>query len=376
MLGGRRQRIGLIDLDTVGSFSSRVPSAPCPNLENLLMMNEMQLPSDTKEAASRMRQLVACPSCGSNDLRDLFDDNDISDNDTLPDPLRRSDYRLCRHCVLIFASWRQVPEAADAYYDLFPSLEHRDYASYPPPQTYRDNKAKVANWIAGELEKEELLKDHVRILHVRCDCGSLGPAIRSHVPNAVVVGLDYFESNVRFANENGNVEASDLSPAGATPLHQEKFDIIVINHMFTHALDLHSDLGIYLEMLGEKGALFVYNEIDFSEMLRLGGRYFRLKPVNNYHKQLFSPHSFQRFFASAGCRIVCAQRRRNSLYALVKRDPTVHFEPASETEAKTVGEQVEAWMGYRRSLKGRILSWPPIRKSLKALASPAPQLPY
>lgn len=340
------------------------------------MTNETQPPSDIKETASRMRRLLACPSCGSDDLRDLFDDNDISDNNSLPDPLRRSDYRLCRHCALIFASWRQVPEAADAYYNLFPSLEHRDYATYPPPQSYRDNKAKVANWVAGELEKEGLLKDHVRILHVRCDCGSLGPAIRSHVPNAAVVGLDYFESNIRFANENGNVEAGDLSPAGATPLHQEKFDVIIINHMFTHALDLRRDLEIYLEMLGSEGALFVYNEIDFSEMLRLGGRYFRLKPINNYHKQLFSPHSFQRFFASAGCSIVHAQRRRNTLSALVRRDAAIRFEPASETEVKAVGERVETWMGYRRSLKGKILSWPPIRKSLKVLAAPSPQLPY
>lgn len=328
------------------------------------------------EAASRMRRLEACPSCGSDDLRDLFDDNDISHHDALPDPLRRSDYRLCHHCALIFASWRQVPEAANAYYGLFPSLEHRDYATYPPPQTYRDNKAKVGNWVAGELAQEGLLKDQARILHVRCDCGSLGPVIRSRIPNAVVVGLDYFESNVRFANENGNVEAGDLSPAGATLLYQEKFDIIIINHMFTHALDLRRDLEIYLEMLSDQGALFVYNEIDFAETLRLGGRYFRLKPVNNYHKQLFSPPSFQRFFASSGCKIVRAQRRRNTLSALVKRDPAVRFEPAGETEVKTVGERVETWMDYRRSLKGRVLSWPPVRKSLKALAAPSPPLPY
>ncbi len=340
------------------------------------MTDDIQLRSDLKETASRMQRLLACPSCGGDDLRDLFDDNDISQHDELPDALRRSDYRLCRHCALIFASWRQLPEAADAYYDLFPSLEHRDYATYPPPQTYQKSKAEVANWIAGELNKQDLLKDHVRILHVRCDCGSLGPAVRSHIPNAVVVGLDYFASNVRFANENGSVEAGDLSPAGATPLHHEKFDIIIINHMFTHALDLRSDLDIYLEMLGEEGVLFVYNEIDFSEMLRLGGRYFRLKPVNNYHKQLFSPHSFQRLFALAGCRIVQAQRRRNTLCALVRRDPALRFEPASETEVKAVGEQVETWMDYRRSLKGKVLSWPPVRKSLKALAAPPPQLPY
>ncbi len=340
------------------------------------MTNETQRPNDLKEQACQMQRLNACPSCCSDDLRDLFDDNDISGNDTLPDPLRRSDYRLCHHCALIFASWRQVPEAANAYYDLFASLEHRDYATYPPPQAYQAGKTKVANWVAGELKKEGLLKDQVRILHVRCDCGSLGPVIRRDVPNAVVVGLDYFESNVRFANENGYVEAADLSPAGATLLDQQKFDIIIINHMFTHALDLRGDLDIYLEMLSTEGALFIYNEVDFFETLRLGGPYFRLKPVNNYHKQLFSPHSFQRFFASAGCRIVHAQRRKNTICALLTRDPALRVEPASQTEVKAIGEQVEKWMDYRRSFKGKVLSWSPIRKSLKAMAAPLPRLPY
>ena len=331
---------------------------------------------DLKETASRMRRLDACPSCGSVDLSDLFDDNDLSDNEELPAPLRRSDYRLCRHCALIFAAWRQVPEAADAYYNLFPSLEKRDYATYPPPETYRENKSKVANWIAGELEKGGLLKDRVRILHVRCDCGSLGPAIRRHVADPAVIGLDYFDSNIRFANESGDVEASGLSPAGAIPLDQEKFDVIVINHMFTHALDLRRDLAIYLQMLRPEGSLFVYNEIDFSETLRLGGRYFRLKPVNNYHKQLFSPLSFQRFFAAAGCRIVHGQRRKNTLCALVRRDPLLKLEPASRTEMDTASRLVETWMAYRRSMKGKMLSWSPIRKSLRALAGPSPQLPF
>lgn len=331
---------------------------------------------DIKGQASQMQQLRSCPSCGSDNVRDAFDDNDLSSNDTLPDPLRHSDYRLCHHCALIFAAWRQVPAAADAYYQLFPSLEHRDYAIYPPPEAYRSGKAKVAGWIAGELKKAGLLKDNVRILHVRCDCGSLGPAVRRDAENATVIGLDYFDSNIRFANENGHVEASPLSPSGAVLMGREDFDVIVINHVFTHALDLHGDLDTYLKMLRPEGALFVYNEIDFSESLRLGGRHFRLKPVNNYHKQLFSPRSLQRFFASKGCGIVNATRRKNTISALLRRDPAVRFEAAAPSELRTIAEQVGKWMGYRTSFKGEVLSWSPIRKILKATASSPPQLPY
>lgn len=331
---------------------------------------------DIEAQACQMQQLQSCPSCGSENVHHAFDDNDISDNDTLPDQLRRSDYCLCRHCTLIFAAWRQVPEAADAYYQLFADLEDRNYATYPPPEAYRKGKANAASWVAGELKKEGLMKDDVRILHVRCDCGSLGPAVRREAENAVVVGLDYFESNVRFANENGHVEASCLDPSGATAMDQEDFDVIVINHMFTHALDLRGDLDTYLKMLRPEGALFIYNEIDFSEMLRLGGRYFRLKPVNNYHKQLFSPRSLQRFFAFASCRIVRAKRRKSTICALLMRDPAVQFEEAGSGELKTIGQQVKKWMGYRKSFKGEVLSWPPVRKVLKATATPPPRLPY
>jgi hypothetical protein len=340
------------------------------------MTIETHTDADVKEQASAMRRLTSCPSCKSDDVHEAFDDNDISDIETLPEPLRHSDYRLCHRCALIFASWRQVPEAAEAYYRLFASLEHRDYAIYPPPKAYREGKAKVASWIASELKKEGLLTNNVRILHVRSDCGSLGPAIRLEAENAAVVGLDYFESNIRFANENSQVEASRLSPSGATLLDQQAFDVIVINHCFTHALDLKRDLDTYLAMLRPEGALFIYNEVDFLEALRMGGRHFRLKPVNNYHKQLFSPGSFQRFFATAGCKIERAMRRKNTICALLKRDPTVEFEAASPQEIRTIAEQIDKWMGYRTSFKGKMIGWSPVRKILKASATSPPQLPY
>ncbi len=326
-------------------------------------------------AASAMVQLPGCPACGSTNLRDAFSDNDLTRHTQLPDALRRSDYCLCHNCMLVFAAWRQVPEAATAYYDLFPDLEHRHYAVYPPPEEYRANKVRVAKWIVGELENASALSDNARVLHIRCDCGSLGPVVREKFPEATVFGQDYFESNVRFANESGNVDASLLKPTGAELLEESGFDVVVINHMFTHALEPRADLEIYLKMLKPGGTIFTYNEIDFYEALRFGGRHFRTKPVNNYHKQLFTPRSLQRFFASAGLEMTHAGRRRNTLSASLKYSPAAWVEPAGQAELEDMTKRLVTWLDMRSSFKGKVVSWSPVRAVLKAMASPPPALP-
>ncbi len=330
---------------------------------------------DIARAAAAMTQLDSCPACAGTIFRDAFTDNDLTRLSQLPDALRRSDYRLCCSCMLVFAAWRQVPEAAVAYYDLFPDLEHRHYAVYPPPDEYRANKARVAQWIVGELETAGALRDNQRVLHIRSDCGSLGPALRDRYPGTTVVGQDYFDSNVRFANEAGNVDARLLKPTGAELLEDSAFDIVVINHMFTHALDPRSDLDIYLKMLKPDGTIFTYNEIDFYEALRFGGRHFRTKPVNNYHKQLFTPRSLQRFFAAAGLEMTGAGRRRNTLSACLKHNPAVWVKPAGQDELDDMTRRLDAWLEMRSSFKGKVVSWSPVRAVLKAIASPPPVLP-
>lgn len=327
-------------------------------------------------AAAAMRQLDRCPSCGCGDLREAFTDNDLSGDVSLPSALRRSDYRLCRRCLLIFAAWRQTPAAAPAYYQLFAELENRHYAVYPPPASYRTGKAEAAQRIAGELMRAGALSYNARILHVRCDCGSLGPVIRRYFPGATVVGQDYFETNVRFANEIGNLEALPLSPAGAECQGTNAFDVVVANHIFTHALDPIADLRTYGTMLRAGGTLFTYNDYDFSETIRFGGRFFRVDPVNNYHKQLFSPRSLQRLFAAAGYEIIGAHRRRNTISAVLKQGSCAPSEAAGDEEFECIYNKLQTWMTYRSSFKGKLVSWPPIRAALKAFATEPQALPY
>ncbi len=326
-----------------------------------------------------MQRLDSCPACGAGRGAEIFTDNDLTGNRTLPEALWRSEYTLCGNCGLIYAAWRQETSVATPYYDLFPELEHRSYGVYPPPEGYRNGKLSVARWIAGILEANGLLDEGRSLLHIRCDFGSLAQELAKTSPGIKITGGDYFESNVRFARESGNLEdVYLLDPAGIETLPGKQFDIVVVNHMFTHAIDLQSDLKACLAMLKPGGTMFVYNEIDFMETVNPGGRYFRLAPVNNYHKQLFTPGSIRRFFEHAGLELRSAERRKNTLSFILTRREGAAGKPATipTAELSLLKARLERWGGYRRSWIRSAMRLKPVRAAYRRMAKDPAPLPY
>lgn len=319
--------------------------------------------------AARMRSLKACPACGEGGGKVIFADTDITHLETLPDDLRHADYTLCPACGLIYAAWRQVGAAAEAYYGLFPELEHRRYAVYPPPEDYRAGKARVAEWLAGFMASHDLLDNAGSLLHIRSDCGSLGPVLARRAAHVAVTGGDYFETNLRHSRDSGAMEdVYRLKPAGIERLGKRRFDIVVVNHMFTHAIDLGGDVAACRDMLAPNGAMVIYNEIDGLEYFRPGSRYWRLKPINNYHKQIFGPASFRRFLAAAGLRLDHVERRKNTLVAIARRDDRIAMERAGADEIAGLARLVEKWNRDRASWRRAALDFTPARKVYKALA--------
>ncbi len=328
--------------------------------------------AELAEQAADLVHLSACPLCGHGESSSAFDDNDITGLETVPEALWHSRYEVCHGCAGIYAAWRQVREAAERYYALFPELEHRSYANKPPSEAYQQGKTKTSRWLAGVLDGAGIMADVSSLLHIRCDCGTLGPVVRERWPDVTVTGGDYFQPNIDFARRTGNLDDTYLlNPQGIKALPGRGFDLILINHMFTHALSPQDDMAACLAMLKPGGYALFYNEIDFAEQLRPGGRYFRLARVNNYHKQLFSPATLTRFLQNAGFELQPGIRRKNTLTYLGQHKPGSDARhSAAQSEVRRAIGDLAKWNRYRRSpLAGPVMRNKIGRTIYKKLAS-------
>ncbi len=241
-----------------------------------------------------------CVSCSSARTERLFGGNDLLLWPFIDRRLKDSDYRLCQDCGLIFAARRQQQSVASLYYELFPELEDRRYKQYPPPEVYVENKKKAALPLVEQMLDQGLCYPGMRVLHLRCASGGLLEQIGREVANVELFGLDYFETNVRYVREQGIAEAAVL-PAGDIDIpFAGDFDLIVANHIFTHALNPVKDLAALRSLMSARGALFCYNENDHQLIFDRNNKFFSRSEMNNYHKQLFTKPSLQKFMSRHG----------------------------------------------------------------------------
>ena len=327
----------------------------------------IKIDANLLEQASELQQLDCCPLCSGKHFHKGWQDNDLTAMEDMPEALKSSGFRLCLDCGAVYAAKRQIPEVMRPYYELFPVLEHRTYNSYPPPEGYKIGKMGVADWLVGLCQKYGNLTDQAEILHVRSDFGSLGQALKKAGIKANVTGLDYMASNVRYSNETQAVAADILLPGPLRVIENRQFDIVIINHIFTHSINPRADMETCLKMLKPGGVIINYNENDFSSFMRPSSKYFRLAPVNNYHKQLFTNQSLTRFYNSNGLDVEHISSRKHTLTVVARRSD-VAVVAISDHEQNSLTAMLDRWLRLRRSPVRFMMAIKPLRKLRRALA--------
>jgi SAM-dependent methyltransferase len=250
--------------------------------------------------ASRQSELARCPCCHAGGAGFLFDANDLASHLFVDRRLARGRYSLCANCGIIFAAVRPKPEVAAEYYALFSELEEKNHDVYPPPSRKSRGKLAIASELIAKLDSFGLLKPGMAVLHVRCDAGILLKALRERVPDATLHGLDYFETNVRYLNEQDFASAAILSPGGIELPWRTSYDLIFANHHFTHSLDPRADLARLAGALKPGGRILFYNEVDHAVLFDPENEHFTRLDVINFHKQLFVRDTFESFLRHAG----------------------------------------------------------------------------
>jgi hypothetical protein len=277
--------------------------------------------------------LTSCPACGASDGALVSEYNRFVVLGHAPEAdLHVYNYTLCRRCGLVYASRR--PRGARyvrllrgfteslgrasfgnnlllnpaplsdvdreslnrrAAYGVFVS-EHLDLPRSKFLPSLQQDRFAMAPHV--ELLGSLLSLDRARVLEVRSRTGALLVPLR-RLYQAEVMALPIFESQQHVLRQVYDIPAQTLIDFERFTIPYEGvFDLIVANHMVTHALN---PLGMLRELRARMrpgGHLYLYNEPDEAECLDLRQSMFKI--LNPFHMQTFDRESLLRLLVRAG----------------------------------------------------------------------------
>jgi hypothetical protein len=281
-------------------------------------------------------ELTACTVCGGDVSSPVCEFNRFVVMDDAPDAeAMRADYALCHRCGVVFARRRPVGDrfrfllerfeetigrqAADAQRGvkvlgsrrLSPTeAEHlRSRASQPVfasefprikgrthlPNLLRDRLAVAAHVeIIGSLVE----LNQPRVLEIRPRFGAIGASLR-RLYGGETFALPLFEVQQLLVREVYGTHADYLLDYESLAIPYDGcFDLVVANHLLTHAVRPCETLARIRQRLTPGGYLYLYNEPDERDFLETSKSIFAT--LNAFHLQTFDSASLGRALLSAG----------------------------------------------------------------------------
>jgi SAM-dependent methyltransferase len=254
-----------------------------------------------------MNYLKECPLCSNPNLEPIHRDTDLKEpgaRGEVPAEWGWADYAFCDRCGLIAARHRQEPASGAGFYERFKELEHRNYVTYPMPQEFIENQTTLAEGLfeRAAAQLEGLVEP--TILNIRSECGIVLDRFRKGLNTERVYALDLFEPNRRHAREVlglRHVAELRIDKMTVPADWPQRYDLILANHVMTHALDLRESMAELRGLMNPDGIVLCYNEADHSQSLQRRNAYKR--GINSFHKQLFDRKSFENLFRVSGMEV-------------------------------------------------------------------------
>ena len=298
-------------------------------------------------------QLSTCPVCGHGEWTPVAEYNRFLFQSPAPDGhAERYDYALCHACGVVSARLRPVGERYRQLLERFEETLGRRRKDHDQPHVMgskrlsdEDRVSLTALATAGVFVSEEsrvprvraLSRDrlevapHVevigslldlrapRVLELRPRFGALGAALR-RLYGGETFTLPLFEAQQLLVREVYHSHAERLIDFDRFQIPYEgTFDLVVANHLMTHAVRPSELLSTVRERLAPNGHLYLYNEPDESDFLDGTKSMFRV--LNPFHLQTFDRDSLARALRSAGFEPVFLSHHRENLVALARIAP-------------------------------------------------------
>lgn len=278
------------------------------------------------------RELSACPVCGHDVATLVCEYNRFLLVDTAPDEgAKVYNYSLCHACGVVYAARRPVGRR---YRELLTGF-HENLGRVGAPSAWlnpaplsEDQRAQLrrrarpgalvsehaevppVEWLPGAFRDRLMVAQHVellgslltlqqpRVLEIRSRTGALLDALR-RLYGASVYALPIFESQQEIVKGLYDIPADALIDFERFQIPYEgSFDLVVSNHMLTHAVAPGDFLNCVSAALVPGGHLYLYNEMDEVEVLSDMKSMFRV--MNPFHMQIFSRASLMRALGARG----------------------------------------------------------------------------
>lgn len=327
--------------------------------------------------------LSECPACGSSEHTVVSPWNKLVLIDRIPDRASaRYDYSLCHLCGLLFAARRPCGERYRFLLSHFEDVTAKreggitNVVLNPRPLSDEDRQelrrlATRGVFVSDHLRvsrKEHLpalLRDRfenslhtdvigallaprgARVLEVRSRAGSILDGLRA-AWGAEVYAMPIWESQQHLLREVYGIETSELIDFDRFRIPFDgQFDLIICNHLITHAVRLGEFLAELRRKLRPGGHIYLHNEPDDAEFL--AGTQSMLATLNPLHLQAFDDLSLVRALAANGFETVFVKHQRNETLFCVARvqEPT--------RVAMTPEERANRLDAYRKAFDRAVL---------------------
>lgn len=349
-------------------------------------------PAVPPSSPDEWRELSACPICGEREATLVCEYNRFLLADTAPDESSRIyNYLLCHGCGVVYAARRPIARRYRAlltgFHENLGRVGTPSAWLNPAPLTQAQREdlrrrtrlgalvsehARIPRkqWLPGAFRDRLVVAQHVellgslltlqraRVLEIRSRTGAILDALR-RLHGASVYAIPMFESHQEIVRGLYGIPADALVDFERfrTP-YDGPFDLVISNHMLTHAVQPEDFLDTVSGALAPGGHVYFYNEMDEAEILALDQSMFQL--MNAFHMQIFCPTSLVRALAARGFEVVFLSHTDpvHMVCLARKASPVREPMPASERNRR-VGM-------YRTARDLAILSLPEERRQMFA----------
>ena len=347
--------------------------------------------NDTPCPAGPILTLDQCPVCGGAESTKVSHYNRFVLFDRVPDSAAAVyNYSLCHACGVVYAERRPAGERYRWLLERFEETLGRTDVGSPRPGKFALSSSSlsdpereqlrrmVANGVfvsanAGLTRKDylpSLMNDRLassmhaeilgsllplrspRVLEVRSRLGSIS-AILQRLYGADCAVMTLFE-NQRFLIEEvyGFPASCPIDFDAFSIPFDGRFDLIVSNHMLTHAVRPKDFLATVRERLQPGGFLYLYNEPLEGEFIDRGKSMFNT--LNPFHLQTFDQPSAVRALEANGFRVTFCAARDDLFLALAQADD----DPGSTWTRMSDSERSRRRSAYRAANDTAILRVP------------------